>query len=359
MMMMPKTPDSHNAAYVPKASTNKASIAANNSNSTTTAKHPSALGNGVAMKGQSTFSSASQIAHNTVELTETMEEVPEEAEVAVKVQFNESWNQYANYIVRQQKAKAQQDIQELWLTFQKQPTNIKLRDGLVMHYIHLVRYAVSRLPLNLPSSISTDDLMSFGTIGLLEAVKRFDPSRGLKFETYAANRIRGEIIDQLRSQDWVPRGVRKRNKLLMETIATLEVELGRNPTETEIAAALGVSKAKLQTILAESTQLLLSLDEQLSSDSDGSSLSLLDTVADKNNPHPEAQLESGDTRLRLAESINSLPEREKLLIALYYQENMTLREIGDIINVSESRVCQLHAQALLRLRQKMTKLMAN
>ncbi|MCX5921297.1 MAG: FliA/WhiG family RNA polymerase sigma factor [Candidatus Melainabacteria bacterium] len=285
-------------------------------------------------------------------------EVPE-AEVAVKVQINESWNQYSSYLVRQQKAKAQQDIQELWMTFQKQRDNVKLRDGLVMHYIHLVRYAVSRLPLNLPSSISTDDLMSFGTIGLLEAVKRFDPSRGLKFETYATNRIRGEIIDQLRSQDWVPRGVRKRNKLLMEAIATLEVDLGRNPTEAEIAAALGVTKVKLQAILAESTQLLLSLDEQLGSDSDGSSLSLLDTVADKVTLHPEAQLENGDTRLRLAESINALPEREKLLIALYYQENMTLREIGDIINVSESRVCQLHAQALLRLRQKLSKLMVN
>ena len=262
-------------------------------------------------------------------------------------------------MVRQQKAKAQQDIHELWMTFQKQRDNVKLRDGLVMHYIHLVRYAVSRLPLNLPNSISTDDLISFGTIGLLEAVKRFDPSRGLKFETYATNRIRGEIIDQLRSQDWVPRGVRKRNKALMETITTLEVDLGRNPTEAEIATALGVTKAKLQTILAESTQLLLSLDEQLSSDTDGSSLSLLDTVADKASIHPETQLENGDTRLRLAESISALPEREKLLIALYYQENMTLREIGDIINVSESRVCQLHAQALLRLRQKMSKLMAN
>jgi len=302
--------------------------------------------------------SAAAISDDVETQDTAMEDAPE-AEVAVKVQINDSWSQYSNYLVRQQKAKAQQDIQELWMTFQNQRDNIKLRDGLVMHYIHLVRYAVSRLPLNLPSSISTDDLMSFGTIGLLEAVKRFDPSRGLKFETYATNRIRGEIIDQLRSQDWVPRGVRKRNKLLMETITTLEVELGRNPSETEIATALGITKAKLQTILAESTQLMLSLDEQLSSDSDGSSLSLLDTVADKATLHPEAQLENGDTRLRLAESINSLPEREKLLIALYYQENMTLREIGDIINVSESRVCQLHAQALLRLRQKMSKLMAN
>ena len=163
-------------------------------------------------------------------------------------------------------------------------------------------------------------------------------------------RIRGSIIDQLRFQDWVPRGVRKRSKDVGEAMVRLEEKLGRAATEDELAAEMGVTKNKLKTILAESNNLLISLDEARGDDSSGSNTSLIDLVEDKNSPDPQAELEAGELKRRLAEAIGKLPEREKLLIALYYHENMTLKEIGEVISVSESRVCQLHAQAILRLR---------
>lgn len=246
------------------------------------------------------------------------------------------------------------DVMTLWRAYKNQPNNPQLREKLILHYLHLVRYVVSRLPISLPVSISVEDLISYGTMGLMEAVERFDLERGLKFETYAVTRIRGAIIDQLRFQDWIPRGVRKRTRDLSEALVRLEESLGRPPNDDELAAELGVSKAKVQVILAESNNLVLSLDDTWGDDSGGSSISMIDTVEDKNSPDPQGEFEAGELRQRLAEAIASLPEREKLLVALYYHENMTLKEIGEIICVSESRVCQLHAQAILRLRQKLS-----
>ena len=244
----------------------------------------------------------------------------------------------------------EQEVMVLWQSYKSQPGNPQLREKLILRYLHLVRYVVSRLPVTLPVSIAQEDLISYGTMGLMEAVERYDVTRGLKFETYAVTRIRGSIIDQLRFQDWVPRGVRKRVKDMSETIAKLEERLGRNPTEDELATEMGVTNAKLKSILAESNNLLISLDESRGDESSGGGASLMDLVEDKNSPDPQAELESTELRRRLAEAIGKLPEREKLLIALYYHENMTLKEIGEVISVSESRVCQLHAQAILRLR---------
>ncbi len=246
------------------------------------------------------------------------------------------------------------DVLLLWQNYKKNPNNAKLREQLILKYLHLVRYVVSRMPITLPISIATEDLISFGTMGLMEAVERFDPDRGLKFETYAVTRIRGSIIDQLRFHDWIPRGVRRRSKELVHTMQKLEEELGRAPTDDELADRLGVSKEKLSTLLSESQNLMLSLDDTYGNDTNGSSITLLDLVEDKNSPDPQGEFEAGELRKRLAQAIASLPEREKLLIALYYHENMTLREIGDIICVSESRACQLHAQAILRLRSRLS-----
>lgn len=247
-----------------------------------------------------------------------------------------------------------EDVLALWKSYKKNPSNAQIRERLILKYLHLVRYVVSRLPVTLPVSVAPEDLVSYGTMGLMEAVERFDPERGLKFETYAVTRIRGAIIDQLRFQDWIPRGVRKRSKELMETMQRMEGQLGRAPTDEELAAALGVSRQKLQAMLAESQNLVLSLDDAYGSDNAGSQVTLLDMVEDKNSPDPQGEFEANELRRRLAEAIASLPEREKLLIALYYHENMTLKEIGEVICVSESRVCQLHAQAILRLRGKLS-----
>ena len=252
-----------------------------------------------------------------------------------------------------EKTKAASEVSLIWKQYKENPGNRQAREKIILNYLHLVRYVVARLPVSLPSSITQEDLVSYGTLGLMESVERFDPARGLKFETYAVTRIRGAIIDQLRQQDWIPRGVRKRSKDLNEASAKLEELLKRKPTEDELAEELGVTKTKVRSMIAESTNLVLSLDEHMGGSDDGSSLSLIDTISDNNSPDPQGEFEAGDLRRRLAESIASLPEREKLLIALYYHENMTLREIGEVISVSESRVCQLHAQAIMRLRKKL------
>lgn len=246
-----------------------------------------------------------------------------------------------------------EELLALWREFKQKPSHGKLRETLILRYLHLVRYVVNRLPMTLPVSISFEDLVSYGTIGLMESVERFDPERGLKFETYAITRIRGAIIDQLRLQDWVPRGVRKRSKELGETMARMEERLGRAATDDELSEALGVSKAKLHNMLAESNNLVISLNDSWGTEGDGQSVSLIDMVEDKNSPDPEGEFEAEEMSQRLARAIDSLPEREKLLIALYYHENMTLKEIGEVISVSESRVCQLHAQAIMRLRNKL------
>jgi RNA polymerase sigma factor FliA len=244
------------------------------------------------------------------------------------------------------------NVLQLWRQYKANPAPGPLRDKVILHYLHLVRYVVNRLPVTLPVTVGPDDLLSYGTLGLIEAVQRFDVERGLKFETYALTRIRGAIIDQLRVQDWIPRGVRKRSKQLQDAMAKLEERLGRNPTEEELATELAVPPAKVRQMVSDTNNLMLSLDESWSSD-EGQGNSLIDLIEDQRSPDPESQYETNELRDRLTQAINSLPEREKLLIALYYHENMTLKEIGEIIQVSESRVCQLHAQAILRLRNKL------
>lgn len=253
---------------------------------------------------------------------------------------------------RERRKKQREDVTHLWAAYKADPNNRAMREKLILHYLHLVRYVVSRLPMTLPVSITQEDLVSYGTLGLMESVERFDLDRGLKFETYAVTRIRGAIIDQLRSQDWIPRGVRKRTKQLQEAMRVLYQKLGRNATEEELAAELEVDLPKLRNMITESNNLMLSLDEYRSNDdADGGTLS--DTIPDDNSPDPHGELEALEMKDRLAKAINSLPERERLLIALYYHENMTLREIGEVLSVSESRVCQLHAQAVLRLKNKL------
>lgn len=249
---------------------------------------------------------------------------------------------------------SEQEILQLWQDFFIEENKKPIREKIILHYMHLVKYVVGRLAISLPVSISNDDLTGYGVEGLIEAVDRFDPQRGLKFETYAITRIRGAIIDHLRSQDWVPRGVRKRTKELQGTILKLEQRFGRSPTEVEIAQELNIPRAKLNQLIAESSNLLLSLDENKENSSNQGSLSLIETIEDKDSPNPQTEYEAIELKNSLTKAIGSLPEREKMVIALYYHENMTLKEIGQVISVSESRVCQLHAQAIMRLRSKLS-----
>jgi RNA polymerase sigma factor for flagellar operon FliA len=222
----------------------------------------------------------------------------------------------------------------------------------VLAYSPLVKYVAGRLGSGLPAHVDEADLISYGMFGLIGAIERFEPEREIKFETYAVARIRGAIIDELRSLDWVPRSIRARARQIEEATTKLEHQLQRAPTDEELAAALDMSLEEFEEALLEISQSsVLALDELWTvSDSSGDQVSLLDTIKDQRAVDPQDALDTSEIRDRLAESIETLPERERLVIALYYYENLTLREIGEVLGVTESRVSQLHTKAVLRLK---------
>ena len=207
----------------------------------------------------------------------------------------------------------------------------------------------------LPAHVEESDLISYGLIGLINAIERFELEREIKFETYAVTRIKGAIIDELRSLDWVPRSVRARAREIERANSKLEHRLQRAPTDEEVSAELGVTVEEFQTSLLEiSNSTIVALDEPWAvSDSSGDEVSLLDTIHDPNAPDPTQVVDASELKDRIADAIARLPEREKLVIALYYYENLTLREIGEVLSVTESRVSQLHTKAVLRLRSRM------
>jgi RNA polymerase sigma factor FliA len=225
------------------------------------------------------------------------------------------------------------------------------RERLILHYAPLVKYVASRVATGLPASVDQADLVSYGMFGLIDALEKFDLGRGNKFETYAIPRIKGAIIDELRAMDWVPRSVRFKAREIEKAYSDLESILKRGPTEKEVAERLGVTLRELHEVINQiSFVQVLQLDEILSVGSDrGEQVSLLDTLADRGTD-PTTALEGEETRGLLAAAINSLSEREKIVVTLYYFEGLTLAEIGDILGVTESRVCQIHTKAVGQLR---------
>ena len=207
----------------------------------------------------------------------------------------------------------------------------------------------------LPAHVEEADLISYGLVGLISAIERYEPEREIKFETYAIPRIRGAIIDELRALDWVPRSVRARAREIERANVKLEHKLQRAPTDEEIADELGIELEEFQESLIQiSNSTIAALDELWTvSDSSGDQVSLLDTIQDPGSPDPAKVVDATDLKDRVADAIARLPEREKLVIALYYYENLTLREIGEVLGVTESRVSQLHTKAVLRLRSKL------
>jgi RNA polymerase sigma factor FliA len=242
----------------------------------------------------------------------------------------------------------------LWAEYKK-TNERRLRDQLIVLYSPLVKYVAARVAVGLPQHVDGADLVSYGIIGLIDAIERFELDRNLRFETYAIPRIKGAIIDELRSMDWVPRSVRARAREVERANAKLENALQRAPTDREMAAELKITVDELnESLLAISHSSMVALDELWStSDSSGDQVSLMDTIEDPTAPDPARALDMGDLKDRIADSIALLPEREKLVIALYYYENLTLREIGEVLGVTESRVSQLHTKAVLRLRSRM------
>jgi RNA polymerase sigma factor FliA len=222
-------------------------------------------------------------------------------------------------------------------------------------YSPLVKYVAGRMSSGLPAHVEEADLISYGLIGLISAIERFEPEREIKFETYAVPRIRGAIIDELRSLDWVPRSVRSRARQIEKANVKLENKLQRAPTDEEMAKELGIDEEDFQESLIQiSNSTIAALDELWTiSDSSGDQVSLLDTIHDPNAPDPAKVLDATALKDRVADAIARLPEREKLVIALYYYENLTLREIGEVLGVTESRISQLHTKAVLRLRSRL------
>ncbi|MDX6632860.1 MAG: polymerase sigma factor FliA [Solirubrobacterales bacterium] len=245
----------------------------------------------------------------------------------------------------------QVELRDLWRRY-KDDGDKRARERLVVAYSPLVKYVAGRVRSGLPAHVDEGDLISYGMFGLVGAIERFEPEREIKFETYAVARIRGAIIDELRSLDWVPRSTRSKARQIEQAAMKLEHTLQRAPTEEELAEKLEMTLEELQAGLLEISQSsVLALDELWTvSDSSGDQVSLLDTIEDPNAADPQAALDSNEIRDRLTESIETLPERERLVVALYYYENLTLREIGEVLGVTESRVSQLHTKAVLRLK---------
>jgi len=225
-----------------------------------------------------------------------------------------------------------------------------LRSDLILQYSPLVKYVMGRLAISLPAIVDYEDILSFGTIGLIEAVERFDNDKGVKFETYAISRIRGAIIDALRSLDRLPRSVRQKSKDSAEAILQLTTSLGREPTDQEVATSLGLTLEVYRKHLVDASWVTVSLDAMGGSDDDEDGGSGDIGVADPDTEDFSINLEQQELIGDLADAIRDLPDREQLILSLYYKEELTMREVSRVLGISESRVCQLHARALGRLR---------
>jgi RNA polymerase sigma factor for flagellar operon FliA len=251
------------------------------------------------------------------------------------------------------------DTTQLWREYRRSGDH-GIRDRLILTYAPLVKYVAGRLGSGLPAHVDEGDLVSYGLLGLIAAIERYDPDRDVKFETYAIARIKGSILDELRAMDWVPRSVRSRAREIERAIADLESKLGRAPNDEEIATKIGISQEDLEDSLTDiSRSSIAALDELWTvSGSGGDQIALIDTIEDESVPDPQSAMSATEMKEAIADAIARLPEREKLVVTLYYYEDLTLREIGEVLGVTESRVSQLHTKAILRLKARLGGTMA-
>ncbi len=238
-----------------------------------------------------------------------------------------------------------EEIMKLWLEYQ-QNRKVEIREKLIEYYLSLVKLVASRIAISLPQYVDKDDLISNGFFGLLDAIEKYDPMRGIKFETYAVVRIRGSMLDAIRAQDWVPTSIRQKAKQYEQTISKLENQLGRAATDNEIAEALSISVNELYVLLNQlNASTIMPLDEFIKTETSSAHLT-----------NPSEQIEIEEVKQALAKIIDKLPEKERLVVSLYYYEGLTLKEISLILKLSEARISQLHTKSIFRLRGALSRI---
>jgi len=254
----------------------------------------------------------------------------------------------------QETSLADKSEEELWKLY-KDTGDPEIRERLVRQYAPLVKYVAGKVAVGMPHNVEFDDLVGYGVFGLFDAIEKFDPEKHVKFKTYAVTRIRGAIFDELRSIDWVPRSVRQKAREIEETVRRLESSLGRTATDEEVAGELNMSvKEYEKTMLKVSGTSILSLNDVWYTGEDNDKVSIADSIESPQSLNPDVIVEKDEIKRVIAQSIQELPEKEKKVLVLYYYEDLTLKEIGQVLEVTESRVSQLHTKAIMRLRTKLT-----
>ncbi len=232
-------------------------------------------------------------------------------------------------------------------------------EQVIKEYAPMIKYVANRIAMRLPPHIEVDDLISVGVLGLMDAIEKFDATRGAKFKTYAEFRVRGAILDELRSLDWVPRSVRQKAASLDSVCQKLQAKLGRPPEDEEVAEEMGMTMDEFFNTLNETHSMpLLSLEDLGISGDEGDQRNLLDCLAGKSDSDPHTQLRLTELKTVIAKAIDTIPEKERLMISLYYYEELTMKEIGEVLGITESRVSQIHSKAVFRLRTKLKALIA-
>jgi len=252
------------------------------------------------------------------------------------------------------KAYKEMSEQELWIHYKKS-RDPEIRDKFVRQYAPLVKYVAGKVAIGMPHNVEFDDLVGFGVFGLFDAIEKFDPEKHVKFKTYAVTRIRGAIFDELRSIDWVPRSVRQKTREIEEVINKLESNLGRSASDKEIAKEMGVSTQEFQKVMLKiSGTSILSLNDIWYTGEENDSVSIVESIESPHSLNPDTIVEKEEIKRVIVEAISELPEKEKKVLVLYYYEDLTLKEIGQVLEVTESRISQLHTKAIMRLRAKLT-----
>ncbi|UTC67141.1 MULTISPECIES: RNA polymerase sigma factor WhiG [unclassified Treponema] len=244
--------------------------------------------------------------------------------------------------------------EELWEKYKK-TSDPKIREYFILKYAPLVKYVAGKVGIGMPTNVEFDDLVGYGVFGLLDAIEKYDLDKNVKFNTYAVNRIRGAIFDELRSIDWVPRSVRQKSREIEEIIADLEARLGRSASNEEIASAMGLDIEEYNSLLLKiSATSVISLTDLRFSNDDSEEFSVGDIIEAPSSLNPDVIVEREDIKRVIVEAIKELPDREKKVLIMYYYEDMTLREIGEVLHVTESRVSQIHTSANVKLRAKLS-----